>query len=64
MILPGQGHYVNPDFITNDGDTTITGHVTDIITDLTLEWFREKRDKDKPLILMGSEYKQLVDYVQ
>ena len=37
MILPGQGHYVNPDFITNDGDTTITGHVTDIITDLTIE---------------------------
>ena len=50
MILPGQGHYVNPDFITNDGDTTITGHVTDIITDLTLEWFREKRDKDKPFL--------------
>ena len=24
----------------------------------------KKRDKDKPLILMGSEYKQLVDYVQ
>ena len=52
MILPGQGHYVNPDFITNDGDTTITGHVTDIITDLTLEWFREKRDKDKPFLMM------------
>ena len=52
MILPGQGHYVNPDFITNDGDTTITGHVTDIITDLTLKWFREKRDKDKPFLMM------------
>ena len=52
MILPGQGHYVNPDFITNNGDTTITGHVTDIITDLTLEWFREKRDKDKPFLMM------------
>ena len=52
MILPGQGHYVNPDFITNDGDTTITGHVTDIITDLTLEWFQEKRDKDKPFLMM------------
>ena len=23
----------------------------------------KKRDKDKPLILMGSEYKQLIDYV-
>ena len=52
MILPGQGHYVNPDFITSNGDTTITGHVTDIITDLTLKWFREKRDKDKPFLMM------------
>ena len=24
----------------------------------------KKRDKDKPLILMGSKYKQLVDYIQ
>ena len=23
----------------------------------------KKRDKNKPLILMGSEYKQLIDYV-
>ena len=42
MILPGQGHYVNPDFITKNGDTTIIGHVTDIITDLTLKWLKEK----------------------
>ena len=52
MILPGQGHYVNPDFITNNGDTTITGYVTDIITDLTLEWFQKKRDKNKPFLMM------------
>ena len=25
MILPGQGHYVNPEFITPGGDTTIIG---------------------------------------
>jgi len=24
MILPGQGNYINPDFITKNGDTTIT----------------------------------------
>ena len=52
MILPGQGHYVNPDFITNNGDTTITGYVTDIITDLTLDWLENKRDKDKPFLMM------------
>jgi len=52
MILPGQGHYINPDFITPRGDTTITGYVTDIITDLTLDWLKEKRDKEKPFMMM------------
>jgi len=51
MILPGQGNYINPQFITQEGDTTITGYVTDIITDLTLGWLKEKRDPDKPFML-------------
>ncbi len=51
MILPGQGNYINPRFITQQGDTTITGYVTDIITDLTLGWLKEKRDPDKPFML-------------
>lgn len=49
-ILPGQGHYFNPDFITNTGDTTIQGYVTDIITDLTLNWLKHKRDTTKPFL--------------
>ena len=52
MILPGQGHYINPDFITQKGDTTITGYVTDIITDMSLEWLDKKRDPNKPFLLM------------
>ncbi len=52
MILPGQGHYINPDFITPKGDTTITGYVTDIITDLTIRWLDKKRDKEKPFMMM------------
>jgi len=52
MILPGQGNYINPDFITPRGDTTITGYVTDIITDLTIGWLDKKRDKDKPFMMM------------
>ncbi len=52
MILPGQGNYINPRFITARGDTTIEGYVTDIITDLTLEYLQEKRDPDKPFLLM------------
>ena len=52
MILPGQGNYINPQFITPTGDTVITGYVTDIITDLTLNWLEEKRDPDRPFMLM------------
>lgn len=51
-ILPGQGSYYNPDFITNKGDTTIVGYVTDIITDLTIDWLTNRRDPEKPFLLM------------
>lgn len=51
-ILPGQGNYYNPDFITSKGDTTITGYVTDIITDLTIDWLDNRRKKEKPFLLM------------
>lgn len=51
-ILPDQGNYYNPDFITQKGDTTITGYVTDITTDLTLDWLEHRRDKNKPFLLM------------
>ncbi|MFK5974164.1 MAG: sulfatase [Flavobacteriaceae bacterium] len=51
-ILPGQGDYYNPVFITQEGDTTITGYVTDIITDLTLDWLEKRRDTAKPFLLM------------
>jgi arylsulfatase A-like enzyme len=51
-ILPGQGDYYNPKFITSTGDTTITGYVTDIITDLTLDWMQKRRDTAQPFLLM------------
>ncbi|WP_407933340.1 sulfatase family protein [Galbibacter pacificus] len=51
-ILPGQGNYINPKFITKEGDTTVTGYVTDIITDFTLSWLDKERDKNKPFMLM------------
>ena len=52
MILPDQGDYYNPEFITSRGDTTIMGYVTDIITDLTLNWLDKERKKDEPFLLM------------
>src|SRR5688500_18966028 len=50
-VLPGQGKYHDPDFITQEGRKNIKGYCTDIITDLSLA-FLEKRPKDKPFFLM------------
>nr|WP_228713593.1 sulfatase [Arundinibacter roseus] len=51
-ILPGQGHYYNPDFITKkEGTITLTGYVTDLITDMTLNWLKNERQEDKPFFL-------------
>ena len=52
LILPGQGDYINPKFLGKDKDTVITGYVSDVITDLTLDWFKTKRDKNKPFLMM------------
>ncbi|MDF1570714.1 MAG: sulfatase [Bacteroidales bacterium] len=51
-ILPGQGHYYNPDFITKkEGRITLEGYVTDIITDMTLDWLKNERVEGKPFFL-------------
>ncbi|SMD44415.1 Arylsulfatase A [Aquiflexum balticum DSM 16537] len=52
-ILPGQGTYYNPTFITkNDGTYDVEGYVTDIITDMTLDWLQNERNKEEPFLLM------------
>lgn len=52
-ILPGQGAYYNPDFITkNEGEIRLKGYVTDIITDMTLDWLEKERKPDQPFMLM------------
>ncbi|MBC6366885.1 sulfatase [Algoriphagus sp. AK58] len=52
-ILPGQGSYYNPDFITkNEGNIRVEGYVTDIVTDMTLEWLQNERKADQPFMLM------------
>jgi arylsulfatase A-like enzyme len=50
-ILPGQGVYQNPDFLEPSGRRKIQGYVTDIITDLSID-FIKNRPKDKPFFLM------------
>ncbi len=50
-VLPGQGDYYNPDFLTPNGKITKQGYVTDIITNLALNWLA-KIDTTKPFLLM------------
>lgn len=50
-ILPRQGRYYSPPMIRNGERVAHAGYVTDVITDLTLEWLRG-RDKNKPFLLM------------
>src|SRR5262245_39160511 len=51
QILPGQGVYYNPPMIKNGKRIKLDGYVTDIITDVSLDWLKN-RDKSKPFLLM------------
>ncbi len=58
----GQGQYFNPTFLTNgkeadgkewpENEVTYNGYSSDIVTNISLHWFREQRDKNKPFFLM------------
>ncbi len=52
QILPGQGIYYNPKLIDNGREVSHSGYVTDIITDLSIDWLKQ-RDKSKPFLLMS-----------
>ena len=51
-VLPGQGQYINPKFVTEDGPTQYPGHSSDVITDRALHWLDTGLDRDKPFMLM------------
>lgn len=52
-IVPGQGDYYNPPFIEQTGDTvTYHGYLTNIITDRSLDWLENERDREKPFCLL------------
>lgn len=51
-ILPDQGDYYNPDFITNDGKHKEKGYVTEIITQKAKAWLAEAKTNAKPFMLM------------
>ncbi len=50
-VLPGQGSYYDPLFITQKGLVKEKGYTTDIITDKAIS-FLKNRPKDKPFFLM------------
>jgi arylsulfatase A-like enzyme len=50
-ILPGQGVYYNPTMIRNGEKIKHPGYVTDIITDLSLDWLKSI-NTNKPFLLL------------
>lgn len=52
QILPGQGHYFNPDFLYMDGSRKrVEGYVSDVIEDAAEDWL-DSRDQEKPFCLV------------
>jgi arylsulfatase A-like enzyme len=51
-ILPGQGQYYRPDFLSADGHRSVPGYVTEVITDLAIDWLEHRRDSKRPFLLM------------
>jgi arylsulfatase A-like enzyme len=49
-ILPGQGIYYNPGMIRQGQRVTHAGYVTEVITDLSLDWLKH-RDPNRPFML-------------
>jgi len=50
-VLPGQGLYHHPEMIDPEGTKVVNGYATDIITDLSLDWLKD-RDTTKPFCLL------------
>ena len=50
-ILPGQGAYYDPEFIEASGRKKYQGYCTDLITDFSLDWLKN-RNAGKPFFLM------------
>lgn len=50
LVFPGQGEYNDPAMIGPDGEVTMPGYATDIVTDLSLDWL-DRRDGERPFAL-------------
>ncbi|WP_407272024.1 sulfatase [Radiobacillus sp. PE A8.2] len=51
-VLPGQGNYFNPTFIENGQEKQHEGYVTDITTDISIDWLKNRSKEVAPFMLM------------
>jgi arylsulfatase A-like enzyme len=51
-IFNDQGEYYNPQIITEGGEQRYEGYASDLVTEFTLEWLRERRDPGRPFVLL------------
>ncbi|TDS13252.1 sulfatase family protein [Sphingobacterium paludis] len=50
-VLIDQGEYYNPNFVINGHKQQLTGYVTDLTTDMVIDWI-DKRDSEKPFCVL------------
>ncbi len=53
-ILPGQGDYYRPTFITSAGRHNVPGYVTDVTTQKAIDWLRDGRDHVEAIFSDGA----------
>ena len=51
-VLPDQGHYYHPEFLTPKGEIKTKGYVSDVITNKAIGYLDSIRDSKKPFLLM------------
>ncbi|MCP5117529.1 MAG: sulfatase-like hydrolase/transferase, partial [bacterium] len=51
-VLIGQGPYYDPPMRTPEGVVSHSGYTTEVIADLVHDWLENKRDPDRPFLLM------------
>ena len=49
-VFPGQGDYHDPEMLTASGARQHKGYATDLVTDMSLDWLRQ-RDRERPFLL-------------
>ena len=55
-IIPGQGEYYNPTFITMDGQRHVEqGYLTNLLTDKAIDWMNKQQEVGKPFALFLHE---------